>query len=173
MADSGVSFVVTGLRRRGRGSGGSSLSDISGWRGGTLYPLAGGSRAARRRRRFLFRLDRRRWPSSGVSFVVTGLRRRREGSPASSLSDISGWRGGTLYPLAGGSRAARRRRRFLFDLISTAMAELGGQFRCDRLAPAPGGVSGVFSLGFPADAVVVFIHWRVAAERRRRRRFHF
>ncbi len=44
------------------------------------------------------------------------LHRTRQ-SPASSLSDISGWRGGTLYPLAGGSRAARRRRRFLFYLI--------------------------------------------------------
>ena len=43
--------------------------------------------------------------------------RKSRWSPASSPSDISGWRGGALYPLAAGSRAARRRRRFIFYLI--------------------------------------------------------
>jgi hypothetical protein len=55
---------------------------ISGWRGGALYPLAGGSRAARRRRRFRFYDCGRRWRrglSSGVGIAATGLQRRGDG----------------------------------------------------------------------------------------------
>ena len=166
MAELGVSVVVTGLRRRREGSPASSLSDFSGWRGGALYPLAGGGRAARRRRRFLFDLIDGDGRARGISVVATGLRRRGEGSPASSRSRFSGWRGGALYPLAGGSRAARRRRRFLFDLIDGDGRARGSASLRPACAGVGRGLRRLLALDFQAGAAVLFIHWRVAAERR-------
>ena len=64
-------------------------------------------------------------------------------SPPCFLSAISGWRGGALYPLAGGSRAARRRRRFPFYGTREALAaaaELGDSLAKTRIwAPTSAG----------------------------------
>src|ERR1700692_2509221 len=51
-------------------------------------------------------------------------------SPAFSLSDISGWRDGVLYPLAGGGRGIRRGAFWLrglrLGLLRGAAVPLGG-----------------------------------------------
>ena len=114
-----------------------SLSDISGWRAGILYPFAGGGRQSGaahldllgppgrrcgccRRRGFLFSDIPVRGDAGARAIGATddaaavelpGRRRRQPGSKAAltgsaacSLSDISGWRAGILYPFAGGGR---------------------------------------------------------------------
>ena len=86
---SGVGFAATGLRRAGEGSASCFLSDFRLTRSRSLS--IGGWQPSRRRRRFHFLVCRgQRWPSSGVGFAATGLRRAGEGSASCFLSRISG-----------------------------------------------------------------------------------
>src|SRR5271169_2456231 len=78
----------------------------------------------------------RRWPSSGVGFAATGWQRRGDGSPAGLLSASWSRGEGTVYPVAGGRRAAGGAGDFFFGYLRAALAELGGRFRRDRLATA-------------------------------------
>ena len=142
--DDAAAVELPGRRRRQpgskaalTGSAACSLSDISGWRAGILYPFAGGGRQSGaahldllgppgrrcgccRRRGFLFSDIPVRGDAGARAIGATddaaavelpGRRRRQPGSKAAltgsaacSLSDISGWRAGILYPFAGGGR---------------------------------------------------------------------
>jgi hypothetical protein len=56
---------------------------------------------------------------------------------------------------------------FLFGFIAGRRRRATGSIAAGtwRRRPSPGWVRRAFSFGFPADAIAVFIHWRVAAER--------
>ena len=71
----------------------------------------GGWQPSRRRWRFHFLVCRgRRWPSSGVGFAATGLRRAGEGCVVLSLADFRLTRSRSLS--IGGWQPSRRRWRF-------------------------------------------------------------
>ena len=198
---SGVSVAATGLRRAGEGLCVVLSLWISGWRDRRLYPLAGGSRggAANPVRAVagagaVIFYDCRRWLrrlSSGVSIAATGLRRAGEGlcvvlslsdfrlARSSSLSIGGGSRGGAANPVRAVAGAGavifydcRRWPRRLSSGVSIAAT---------GLRRAGEGLCVVLSLGFPAGAIVVFIHWRgqprwrgeSGARRGRRRCCHF
>ena len=112
-------------------------------------------------------------PSYGVSVAASGSQRRgRSVSAACFLSDISGWRVGTLYPLAGWQPRRAAGRRFLFDGMTAALAA-GARYGVSVAATARNGVAVMalrraFSLTFPAGASVLFIHWRGGSRAARR-----
>ena len=197
---SGVSVAATGLRRAGEGSASCFLSRISGWRDRRLYPLAGAAEVARRIRCapwpapvlsfFMIGSALARRLSSGVSVAATGLRRAGEGSASCFLSRISGWRDRRLYPLAGGSRggAANPVRAvagagavIFYDWVGGRLSSGVSVAATGLRRAGEGGLRRAFSLGFPAGAIVVFIHWRgqprwrgeSGARRGRRRCCHF
>ena len=110
-----------------------SLSDFRLTRSRSLS--IGGWQPSRRRRRFHFLVCRgQRWPSSGVSFAETGLRRAGEGSascflsgfPADAIAVFIHWRVAAEPAVLAIS---------FFSLSRAALAGLGGRLRRDRLAP--------------------------------------
>ena len=155
----GVSVAATGSQRRGDGSAACFLSGFSGWRVGTLYPLAGWQPRRAAGRRFLF---------DGMTAALAELwgQRRRDrlatawdGSAACFLSGFSGWRVGTLYPLAGWQPRRAAGRRFLFDGMTAALAAASARYGvsvAERLATdGRGGSAACFLSGFSG--------WRVGA----------
>ncbi len=75
--------------------------------------------------------------ATGSSTAIAKFRSTDRGmSPACSLSDISGWRTGVLYPLAGGGRESGAAH---FDLQTDPHPPPG---RCSGLRPHDGDVAG-------------------------------
>ena len=136
--------------------------------------------------------------ATGSPCATPRSQRPEDGSPPCSLSAISGWRDGVLYPLARGCRRIWRgadrparaacwpRRRFFLaksPCSFSPMMELGRS--APTLLPAPGercelrgrraqqpddcdspkmGLRRALSPPFPAGEMVFFIAWRVAAD---------
>ena len=84
---------------------------------------------------------------------------------------FSGWRVGTLYPLAGWKRRRAAGRRLLFDGMTAALAAASARYGvsvAERLATdGRGGSAACFLSGFSGWRVVLFIHWRVGRSARR------
>ena len=108
------------------------LSDISGGRVGTLYPLAGWQPRRAAGRRFLFYGMTAALAAASARYGVSVAERLatdgRGGSAACFLSDISGGRVGTLYPLAGWQPRRAAGRRFLFYGMTAALAAASARY---------------------------------------------
>ena len=150
----GVS-VAERLATDGRGgSAACFLSGFSGWRVGTLYPLAGWQPRRAAGRRFLFDGMTAALAAASARYGVSVAERLatdgRGGSAACFLSGFSGWRVGTLYPLAGWQPRRAAGRRFLFDGMTAALAAASARYGvsvAERLATdGRGGLCGVLSL---------------------------
>ena len=165
----GVS-VAERLATDGRGgSAACFLSDI--FRRAGRYSLSIGGVAAARRaagRRFLFDGMTAALAAASARYRVSVAERLatdgRGGSAACFLSDISGGRVGTLYPLAGWQPRRAAGRRLLFYGMTAAMAAASGSYGVSVAERHrnrwPGALRRAFSLEFPAGGSVLFIHWR-------------
>ena len=152
----GVS-VAERLATDGRGgSAACFLSGFSGWRVGTLYPLAGWQPRRAAGRRFLFDGMTAALAAASARYGVSVAERLatdgRGGSAACFLSGFSGWRVGTLYPLAGWQPRRAAGRRFLFDGMTAALAAASARYGvsvAERLATdGRGGSAACFLSGF-------------------------
>ena len=169
-AEAARNVAVVALRR-------AFSLDISGWRVGTLYPLAGWQPRRAAGRRFLFDRMTAALAAASARYGVSVAERLAtawpDGSPAGFSLIISGWRVGTLYPLAGWQPRRAAGRRFLFDGMTAALAGRRRAMGSASPRPARNGVAVMalrraFSLTFPAGASVLFIHWRGGSRAARR-----
>ena len=161
------------------GRGGSAacfLSGISGWQVGTLYPLAGWQPRRAAGRQFLFDAMTAALAAASARYGVSVAERLatdgRGGSAACFLSGISGWRVGTLDPLAGWQPRRAAGRQIIFDEMTAALARrrrgMGSASPSGSQPMAVVALRRAFSLKFPAGASVLFIHWRGGSRAARR-----
>src|ERR1700678_3506782 len=103
----------------------------------------------------------------GASSARGGRNRPDRVSSACARSDFSGRRIGTLYPLAAGRRAGRRISYLAFGCgAAVGRAQVWGRVQREAVATALiGSLRRVLALIFPAGGLVLFIPWRLAAER--------